>query len=360
MLKIVQIYASKGWGGGEKYVLELSHKLVAEGNQVISVSKKCPVLNAKIESKEHYYQLPMRGVADLYSGYKLARIIKREKPAVIHVHNFKDAFVAAYAKVLSGSNAKLILSRHLVKRSKTGALYTWLYGKLDKIVFVSHLAKEEFLLSKPQIKSSKIAVVHNSINTLKTEKTTDIREKYQIGKTAVILVFTGRIVDGKGLDVLLDAVEMVRELDFKLLILGAGSKEYTDKIDHKIAESGLTDKVLLVGFVDNVSSVIAQADIGILPSVLRESFGLSVIEFMEQGKVVVTTNNGAQPEFVADGVNGYLVPPSDAEAIADKLRLLISDEELRNRIGKQAMRDFTEKLSYDKFYEKIYALYKGC
>lgn len=358
MSKIVQIYASKGWGGGEKYVSDLSRRLTAEGHQVISVSKKCPVISSKIGAVENYYQLPMRGVVDLYSGYKLARILQKEKPNVVHVHNFKDGFVAAYAKVLSGSDARLIMSRHLVKRSKKGVLYNWLYRKFDKIIFVSHIAKAEFLLSKPTIQNDKIVVIHNSINTKRSDVAVGVREVYGIGETAVILAFTGRLVPEKGVDILLDAVSLLKDLNFKLLILGTGSPEYVGELNRKIVANGVTDKVVMTGFVDNVSSVIAQTDIGVIPSISREPFGLSIIEFMELGKTVVTTNNGAQPEFIEDGVNGYLVPPADAEAIADKLRLLIGDDTLREKIGKQASKDFLEKLSYDTFYEKIYALYK--
>lgn len=166
------------------------------------------------------------------------------------------------------------------------------------------------------------------------------------------------MVPEKGVDILLDAVSLLKDLNFKLLILGTGSPEYVGELNRKIVANGVTDKVVMTGFVDNVSSVIAQTDIGVIPSISREPFGLSIIEFMELGKTVVTTNNGAQPEFIEDGVNGYLVPPADAEAIADKLRLLIGDDTLREKIGKQASKDFLEKLSYDTFYEKIYALYK--
>ncbi|MEG1937373.1 MAG: glycosyltransferase, partial [Rikenellaceae bacterium] len=83
-LKIIQIYASKGWGGGEKYVLDLSHRLVEEGHSVVSISKKCDVINSKIENLGSYHQLPMKGVIDLYSSFLLAQIIKKENPDIIH------------------------------------------------------------------------------------------------------------------------------------------------------------------------------------------------------------------------------------------------------------------------------------
>lgn len=356
-LKIIQIFASAGWGGGEKYVLDLSKTIVANGHKVVLISKKCPIISNKIGTAKDYHQLSMKGILDLSSALKLSRIIKSERPDIVHIHNFKDAFVAAYAKRLSGVGVKLVMSRHLVKRAKTSAMYNWLYRQLDSIIFVSHLAKDEFLLSHPQIDSDKIVVVHNSIKSESIHNTEDVRAKYGISLSSVILAFTGRIVPEKGVEVLLDAAEQIRDKDFKLLILGTGSRQYMELLEQSITQKGLTDKVIMTGFVDNVTSVISQSDIGIIPSVSREPFGLSIIEFMELGKPVITTNNGAQPEFIDEGVNGFMVAPSDSTAIAMRLTDLIENPKTRATIGNRAKSNFDSKLSYTVFYDKIYSLY---
>ncbi|MEG0500059.1 MAG: glycosyltransferase, partial [Rikenellaceae bacterium] len=351
--KIIQIFASKGWGGGEKYVLDLSLALIGDGHEVVFVSKKCPIISAKLGDGRNYYQLGMNGVKDFFSAWQLSRIIREEKPDLIHVHNFKDAFVAVYAKLISGMNARVVMSRHLIKRAKISAPYSWLYRHLDRIVFVSEIAKREFLMSGPSIDRRKITVLHNSINTPLQQAKTDLRKKYTITPSTVILAFTGRITPEKGVEVLIDAMAQMSDLDFRLLILGSGREKYMEKIKKMIVDRNLSEKITMTGFVNDVAAVISQSDIGVIPSVCPESFGLSVIEFMEQGKVVVTTDNGAQPEFIDHGVNGFLVPPSESEAIVRVLRRVIADRELLKRVGAQAKKDFDEKLDYKKFYEHI-------
>lgn len=355
--KIIQIFASKGWGGGEKYVLDLSQRLIAEGHEVISVSKNCPLIRSKIDSSMKHYQLGMAGVKDFVSAYRLSRIILNERPDIIHVHNFKDAFVAVFAKKISGAEVRIVMSRHLVKRAKTKAIYSWLYRHLDRIVFVSEIARNEFLMSGPSIDRRKTMVLHNSINSVVSETLIDVREKYNIPLSSVILAFTGRIVSGKGVEVLLEAVSLIMDLDFRLLVLGSGDKKYVEKVERKIIDGNLSDRVIMAGFVNDVPAVISQVDIGVVPSVWRESFGLSIIEFMELGKVVVTTDNGAQPEFINHGVNGFLVPPSDSEALARAIRRLIENRELMREVGRQAKSYFDKNLSYERFYDRMMKFY---
>lgn len=359
-LKIVQVYASRGWGGGERYVLDISRSLVASGHEVISISKKCSTLSSKIAPTDSYYQLSMNGFLDFCSGIKLAKIIKRENPDIIHVHNFKDAFVAVYAKKISGKDVKIVVSRHLVKRSKKNFLYNWLYKNIDRFIFVSEIAKKEFLSSNICIDEDKIVVIYNSVKSGVVDTTFNIRDKYNIQPTSTIIAFSGRVVSEKGLDVLFEALSLLRDFDFRLIVFGRGEKRYLDELRRKAQELMIADKVIMVGFVDDVRSLISQADIGVIPSIVRESFGLSVIEFMSLGKAVITTNNGAQVEFVDDGVNGFLVPPSDAKAIANRLRELFDNESLRSNIGRQASEYFVNNLSYDKFFENICRLYQGC
>jgi glycosyltransferase involved in cell wall biosynthesis len=82
------------------------------------------------------------------------------------------------------------------------------------------------------------------------------------------------------------------------------------------------------------------------------------MEYMSQGKAVVTTNNGGQAEYVEDGKNGVLVPPSDAQALALALKKLTENEAYRTALGKQAREDFASRFSYDKFYQKILSIYQ--
>ena len=116
-------------------------------------------------------------------------------------------------------------------------------------------------------------------------------------------------------------------------------------------------RVHFLGFKNNVISYIPQADFGILPSVVREACPLSCMEYMSQGKAVVTTNNGGQAEYVKDGENGMLVPPSDVPALAHALKEMATNPALRTTLGEQAKNDFSTQLSYENFYKKILSIY---
>ena len=80
---------------------------------------------------------------------------------------------------------------------------------------------------------------------------------------------------------------------------------------------------------------------------------------MKKGKPIITTSNGAQPEYVSHMENGLLVKPNNPEQLAEAINTLCDDKELRTKLGKQAKIDFDTKLNYDKFYEKITTLYNS-
>ena len=355
---VLQIFASRFWGGGEQYVYDLSKNLSENGYDLTLVSRKSKDIDKKIKSLDiRSFILPMKTHFDICSIYKLLRIIDKYKVDIIHTHQFKDAFIALFARIFSRSMPKIILTRHLVKKGKNGFIYRWLYRKIDKIIFVSALARDAFLSSNPSICANKIEVIHNSIYPSPQIGYEDIRKRYSINSDTVLLAFTGRIVQEKGIEVLIDSLNEIKNLDFYLLIAGKGDKKYEQTLREQINLCDLSAKIEFTGFLDKVQSFIQQIDIGIVPSVWQEPFGLSIIEFMQAGKAVITTNNGAQPEFVTDKQNGILIPPGDAAALANAIQSLILNVEQRSNLGIQAKKTFEEELSYPVFFNNILAVY---
>lgn len=102
-----------------------------------------------------------------------------------------------------------------------------------------------------------------------------------------------------------------------------------------------------------------QADIGLVPSVVKDSCPLSNLEFMQQGVCVVTTSSGGQPECMENGKSGIIVPPGDADALAHALRRLITDSRLRNAIATAGRQHFNDVLSYSRFLNQIETIYRS-
>jgi len=356
---ILQVFSSSFWGGGELYVFDLSKRLIEDNHKVICISKKSKIIADKLESSDiPYYNLPLNGVFDLFSALRIRKIIREESIDIIHVHNFKTLFPIVYAKILSKKKPKIILSRHLIKKAKNNPLYNFLYSKIDKIIFVSNMAREEFFLSNPRIEKSKTLVIHNSIKPQEgNNHTLNIREEYNISNKALLVTFTGRIVPDKGVDVLIKAFSQLKSENTYLIIAGSGEEEYLKELNKLVVESNLRSRVIFLGFVRDISSLINQSDIGVFPSVWREPFGLSIIEFMQEGKAVITTNNGAQKEYIINNETGILVEPEDVDQLSNSLETLINNKQLREEIGQKGKIYFEKELSYEQFYKKIISTY---
>ena len=353
-MNILEIFAAADWGGGEQFVFDLSETLIEKGNQVVCVSKKSEVIVARLVSlKCNYFVLPMKGVFDFYSAFFLRRIIQKNNIQIIHVHDFKTLFPIVYGCLFLKSKPKIIVSRHLAKKAKTNCIYHRLYHQIDTLIFVSDFAKQKFLSTHPKIDLNKCIVIHNSIKEHVENESINFREKFNLEESTAILAFTGRLVKEKGVHVLIRALALLKSQNFILLIAGVGDSAYRQELENIIFENQLEEKVKFLGFVKNITSLVQQAHIGIFPSIQPEAFGLSIIEFMKEGKAVIASDNGAQPEFITPLKTGILVKPNDSTTLTEQIDFLLSNPVFREQLGAAGKTCFENRLSYPQFYEKI-------
>lgn len=359
-MKVFHIVSNKEWGGGEQYVYDLAQRQLADGYGVELFCRPVEAVIAKFrELGIPVHALPLKGTLDLKSALKMASHLKGMARCLVHAHNFKDAFTAAYARKLSGNKeARVIMSRHLTRTGKNSILYRWLYRQLDWLSFDSEIARNEFFSTNPSMDRQRTGIIRTSIVMPEKVTPAGVRQLFGIADGEVIGMFHGRLDPEKGLDTLLHATAQLREKNFRLVLVGRGSEEYTAYLKQIINDLQISDKVVLAGFQHPVLPFVADADFGILASTVREGCPLSPQEYMSQGHTVVVTDNGGQREYVVDGVNGLLVPPGDADKLAAAMARLIDNKELRQQLGTKAKADFTEKLSYDHLYSQICELYE--
>jgi glycosyltransferase involved in cell wall biosynthesis len=370
-MKIFHIVSNKEWGGGEQYVYDLSQRQMADGIDVTIFCKPVEAIMQKYqEAGMKVIPLALGGALDVMSAWKMAKVIRSQESGdssslILHAHNFKDAFTACYARCLAGNKqVRVVMCRHLTRKGKNTLLYRWLYRHLDRLIFDSELSKSEFLSTGPTIDEAKLGIVHTSIVVPEEVTTVDIRAQHGIPEDCVIGMFHGRLDPEKGLDVLLDALALLKDISHLspltshlLILVGRGSEEYTAHLKQVVQEKGIAEKVVFAGFVHPVLPYVAAADFGILASTVQEGCPLSPQEYMSQGRPVVVTNNGGQREYVVQEQNGLLVPPGDAKALAEAMARLVDDAALRQRLGKQAKADFDDHLNYEHYYEQIKRVY---
>lgn len=152
----------------------------------------------------------------------------------------------------------------------------------------------------------------------------------------------GRIAPWKGQPVFLQAfaIAFPGGVERARIVGGAffGDEPYLDEIRATARRLGIADRVDLVGHTDDPAGELADLDVLVHASVVPEPFGQVVVEGMAAGLAVVATDAGGPAEVVTDGVDGLLVPCGDADALADALRRLATDPDLRARLGESARR----------------------
>lgn len=215
------------------------------------------------------------------------------------------------------------------------------------IVFCSRFLAAETQLAHPEL-SKRSYVIYNGAD----DRLFYPRQKRDgaDGRTGVTVLYVGRVIPQKGVHVLLGAMSLLQKqgVDVECRIVGAsffgGSKanSYMQELD-KVAPNN----VHFVGYRsgEDLANEFRRADIFCCPSIWQEPFGMVNVEAMACGIPVVASNVGGIPEALESGA-GILVPPDDAEALAEALVRLITNEGLRRRMGEDALKIFRRRFSW--------------
>ena len=359
-INVFHIVSNKYWGGPEEYSYEMVSRLRHDPRFYAEVEckKNEPVLLHFRRLEIPISILPLKGITDIDSPTRLARLL-RKGHNIVHVHTFRDAFAAVMARRISENpNTRVMLTVHGICQPKTNYLYRKLYRSIDKMVFVSQRAYDEWMNHAKKFDPNRACIIRDSVidNPL-AQPAPDLRQKLNIPNDKVLIMFHGRLTANKGADILLQAVAQLDKSRFHLVIIGEGRPKFMTQLKSYIVENQLLQCVTLMGFQEDMAHFIQQCDMGVLPSVEPEALGIVNLEYMMQGKPHITTNNGAQTEYVADGRNALLVPPGDPQALAGAITQLLDDPARREHMGRQAREDFDRSLNYDIFYEKMTTLY---
>ncbi len=361
MINVFHIVSNKHWTGAEQYTYDLVDRLRNDPDFYVEVvCRKRPIVLKQYRRLEVPVSiLPLKGVTDIDSPVRFARLLRKGQN-IIHVHSFRDAFMAVMARRISENrDTRVVVSVHGVYTPKKNYMYTKLYKAIDCFVFSSQMARDAFLGKAKKSYAERAVVLRDSVcDSMIGTQVPDLRRELSLDSQQALIMYHGKIAPEKGIDALLGALTHVDKSKYHLAIIGEGEPKYKAKIKGFIVAAGMVHNVTLLGFRDNIMEYLRQADFGVLPSIQPEALGITNLEYMMAGKAHICSNNGAQPEYVIDGINGLLVPPGDESALATAINELINDKATRSRMGAQAQKDFQQNLDYPGFYQRMTDLYR--
>ena len=287
---------------------------------------------------------------------KYKREIEKISPHIINCHGCLSARVAAK---LSGVPVK-ICTRHCVfpvtkKEKKFGIINNWLS---DCFIAVAYSAKENLIALG--IDEEKIRVIINGAKTLREigqEERIQIKKRLGIGEGSLVLIMCARLEKCKGHIVLLSAVkELVKEgIDCVAIFLGSGTEE--NALKKYCSDNGIQDRVIFVGFVEDVAPYMSIADLNINCSVGTETSSLALSEGMSLGVPAIVSDYGGNAYMVRDGENGLVYPTGDWKALAECIKRMMGNKEEYKKMCRKSKERFDNELNSLSMTQKNNRLY---
>lgn len=362
-MRILYVVTSAGFGGASMNVLLLMKYMVKEGHKVglVSANERRLITEAKKLGVEvfvnPYFVRRLHPLNDLRAFIPVYKAIKEFKPDLIHAHSTKAGLIVRFWSALL--NVKPVIFTAHGWAFTEGRKYwkRWLLAKIEKIagiattkiICVSNHDKElalKFKVAPPD----KLTVVYNGVGPEQF-----LGKQKNKANQEVVVTYVGRFAPPKDLTTLLEAVKSLDGV--KVLMVGDG--ELRSGVEKHILKNGLSEKVFLLGEREDVPEILSNSDIFILPS-RWEGLPFTIIEAMMAGLPVVASKVGGVPELVDEGITGFLVPPGDHLSLAQAIKKLADDKNLRERMGKagqeKALRLFTvERMLNEtvKVYEEV-------
>lgn len=347
-MKVIFVLYSRHIGGVDRHVLQLMQGLSAQGLSCLYAGPRDCWLGEQIAAAgfqcEH---IAFRGLLDLHSHIRLARLIRRERAHVIHAHMNRGAFYAQWASRLTG--VPWVATWHDMGKAKR-------HGSASRIIAVSN-AVHRALVSWNYC-PERVTTVHSGVPdyaALPLPNPAQIRSGLGLDDAPVISMIS-RLDKIKGHDVALRALATLKELRWTFLIVGSTGTPWADAMQRLANELGIADRVVFHGHSDDVPSLYACTDILLAPS-RRESLSLTLLEASAFSLPIVASNVDGIVEAVADGISAYLVPAENVEALANRIRMLLDDKGLREALGRAGRRHYEANFSLQKMVDGVSRVY---
>lgn len=355
ILRVVNSFGKAGLQQGVKNII--SNMSPKYENVVVCLGKK----KDKDFNKIKVYELNKKPGLGINLPFKIAKIIKKENPSIIQMHNTDPLQQGMLATLVTDVPVKIYTDHNTFesKKSKKAIMLNRIISKrLDKIIAVQNSVKNK-LIEELTVNSSKVKVIVNGTDTDKFNKKTAVKKvKREIGlkdddKIITIIAGLREVKDHAGLIKSFFYV-VKKEKNAKLLIVGEG--EMRKRIEEEIKKNQLEKQVKILGLRENIPEILAITDISVINST-TEGISQTIMESMAAGKPVIATRVGGNVDLVKNGVSGILVPAKNPKKMAEALLKLLNNKKLREKMGKEGIKRAKEKFNIKrvvKEYEQVY------
>jgi len=345
-LNILQISSASSFGGGERYLADLTNALTDRGHELyVAVRPNSPLPQHLRLPPERIVTLPLRNALDVQSARELHKFVRRKRIDVVHAHMARDYSLASYAA--RRRETKFIVTRHVL--FKLNRLHRHTLARATRVIAVSKAVAKE-LRESGVVSRHQIAVIPNGVDVDRFRNAcAEVHRGLLVGSI-------GELRTLKRHDDFIRAAAKIAAKFPEAQFVLAGTGESRKQLEELVDGLGLSDRFRFLGWVDHAEELLCAMDVFVSASE-TESFGLAIVEAMAaETAVVATATEGAQ-EVIEDQKTGLLVPIGDVDRIAEAATELLVNPEKRREMAAYAKRAANERFSLSRMVDEIEKIY---
>ncbi len=365
-MKVYHVFKIKAICGSEKHLLTLLPQLAARGigiGVILLVEPGKPVPEFSHPLERHGIKVSRVKIGfdlSLPALVKVTRLLKSEKPDIVHTHLIHGDLYGTLAARRAGIR-KIISSKHnddqFRKQFVLKKLIHYLNRQAVAVIAISGALKE-FCIQHENIPPEKIEVIHYGLEGFeKSLKDQNLRQRLGYTNDEILFGIIARLSEQKGHRYLLTAFkELVCQCpNGRLLIVGDGRLQ--GELEKLSSILGLSPYVRFLGRREDTADIYNALDVFVHPS-LWEGFGLVFLEAMSFALPIIATNVSAIPELVAHGKNGMLVPAGNVPELVKAMAWMIEHPQKRREMGQAGRERLLYSFGIEKMVEKTLSIYE--
>ncbi len=354
MYHILHSEASPGWGGQEMRILQETTAFIQRGYRMSIVCQVgSGIAHRGLQEGKTIYQIPMRSAFDLLALKRLRYLLHQQRVDLLHAHSSIDSWVAALAAKSLG--LPVVRSRHVsipVKRYRN-----WNYNYLADRIIVNGEAMKQLLIQNG-VQAEKIIPIPPGIDRKRFDpQISGARIRAEFALHGPVIGMIAMLRGSKGHSYFLQAAQLVLHTypEARFLVVGDGVRR--EQIRNYIQHLGLTTQVIMTGFREDIPEILAALDLYVLSST-RETFPQTILQALAMQKPVVATDSGGVAEIIKPGITGLLVPPANAQALAEGILTLLENRQWGHQMAQAGYDLVCQTYSVETMLDKTEQVYQ--
>lgn len=369
--RVLHLINSFDAGGTERQAVELLNRLDEKRfeTQLAVLGWRGPLRRQIVGRFPYTPEFPLYGFFNANAVKQLLRLREtmiEKRIAILHTHDFYSGALGVTAARLGGVKV-IAAQRHL--RLSERRIHDWgtrYIHRLATRVLVNAGGIRDHILKMGSASPGKIVVIHNGLDAgpqneidaraLRERRRAELLAELGLDAGARIVGCVAGLKPVKGHRHLLEAAAKVMKADARVHLVLVGDGELRDEIAAHARRLGIGARTSLLGYREDSAQLAAAFDVAVLAS-LSEGLPNAVMEAMASGAPVVATTVGGVPELIEDGETGFLVPPADSEALAERIEYALSQTDLTGLIAMRGRQFIIERFGMHRMVAAVEKLY---